>query len=248
MGRIRLLFALIIGVILNLEGAAAQRTQKTTVGAGRSTNLAKPARTHTTSAKSSTKPSRASSNAAAASMQIPDVGSKAALEAMEIERVTRLENERIQADLKKDKNWFADNFADDITSANSEGILENKAQLIARCLDPANQLVSETYDELTVRAYGDVMIVIGKLSQKGRSNDAPYDFQRRFTDVWVNRAGRWQQVAMHTSPIRAGAAPDQSAAVSATQPQSTNSLAPSPAGRQSRPTPNPATPSPSPTP
>jgi hypothetical protein len=235
-----------IGVILNLESATAKRPQKTT--AGRNASLARPSRPHTTSTKSSTKPSKASSNAAAASMPVADVGSKAALEAMEIERVTRLENERIQADLKTDKNWFEDNFADDITSANSEGILENKALLIARCLDPANQLESETYAELSVRAYGDAMIVTGKLSQKGRSNGAPYDVQRRFTDVWVNRAGQWQQVAMHRSPIQGGATPDQSAAVPGTQPQSPNPIAPSPAAAQSQPTPSTAAPSPSATP
>ena len=147
---------------------------------------------------------------------------------MEVERVTRLEHERIQANLKKDKSWFEDYLADDLTAANSEGVLENKAQLIAHRLDPANILDSETYDGLAVRAYGDVMIATGKLSQKGKNNGAEYNVQRRFTDVWVNRAGRWQQVATHISPIQAGDGPIQAASPSGTEPQKTNPVGASP--------------------
>jgi ketosteroid isomerase-like protein len=151
---------------------------------------------------------------------ISDESAKA-LEAMEVERVTGLEQERIQADLKKDKHWFEDNLAEDLTSATSEGRLENKAQLVGRCLDPTNIVESEKYDELNVRAYGDVIIVTGMLSQTGKGNNVPYSIQRRFTNVWVNRAGMWQQVAMHMSPIGATAGATQSAMPATSQPQST---------------------------
>ena len=81
---------------------------------------------------------------------------------------------------------------------------------------------SEKYDELSVRAYGDVIIATGRLSQTGKGNNVPYSTQTRFTDVWANRGGVWKQVAIHVSSIGAGDVASQSATPATTQPQSTN--------------------------
>jgi hypothetical protein len=84
-----------------------------------------------------------------------------------------------------------------LTSATPHGVFEDKARLMARSLDPANIVESKTYDELTVRPYGeDVIIATGKLSLKGKRNNADYTEQRTFTHVWVNRLGQWQEVAI----------------------------------------------------
>jgi hypothetical protein len=253
MGRIPLLLALVIGLLLNPGNATAQRPDKTTARTGRNATASKAGRTsHTTSTKSSSKAaSKATSPTVAASAVISDESAKA-LEAMEVERVTSLEQERIQADLKKDRRWFEDCLGDDLTSATSEGRLENKAQLIARRLDPADIVESEKYDELSVRAYGDVIIATGRLSQIGKDNNVPYSTQTRFTDVWANRGGVWKQVAIHVSSIGAGDVASQSAMPATSPPQSTSAGAasglPSPATTQAPPlTPRP-TASASPTP
>src|SRR4029453_518926 len=168
MDRIPLLLALVIGLLLNPGSAPAQRPYKTPARTGRNVTTSKVAPTsHTTSTKNSSKTSKATSPSVATSAVISDESAKA-LEAMEVERVTGLEQERIQADLKKDKRWFEDNLAEDLTSATSEGRLENKAQLVGRCLDPTNIVESEKYDELNVRAYGDVIVVTGSRSQTGK--------------------------------------------------------------------------------
>ncbi len=260
MDRIPLLLALFIGLLLNLGSATAQRPDKTTARTGRNATTSKGGQTsHTTSTKSSSKTSKAASKAAskatspsvAPSAVISDESAKA-LEAMEVERVTVLEQERIQADLKKDRRWFEDCLGDDLTSATSEGRLENKAQLIARRLAPANIVESEKYDELSVRAYGDVIIATGRLSQTGKGNNVPYNAQIRFTDVWANRGGVWKQVAIHVSPIGAGDVASQSATPAASPPQSTDAGAasglPSPATTQAPQLPTRPTASASPTP
>jgi len=66
------------------------------------------------------------------------------------------------------------------------------------------------------------MIATGRISRTGKSNNATYNIQRRFTDVWVNRTGMWQQVAIHVSSIAASEAPHQSPTSTANEPQSTN--------------------------
>lgn len=102
-----------------------------------------------------------------------------------------------------------------------DGRLENKVQLIARCLDPSNIVESEKYDEVSVRAYGDVVVVTGTRSQTRKGNNVPYSIKERFTDVWVSRGGLWRQVAMHVSPIGATDGASQSATAPASQAQST---------------------------
>ena len=251
MDRIAFLSALIIGVLLVPVCATAQPSDKATARTGKSETASKPTKTHTSSSKSSAnsssskssaktssskssaKSSKGTSPSAVTSPLVGD-GSAAALEAMEVERVTRLEQERLEADVKKDKRWFEDSLADDLASATSDGRLENKAQVITRCLNPATALESEKYEELSVRAYGDAIIAIGRLSQTANGNNT----QKRFTDVWVNRGGMWQQVATHISAVEAGNMASQSAAPAASQPQSpTNEVTP---GSQSLAAPQPS--------
>jgi hypothetical protein len=241
MDRTAFLSALIIGVLLIPVSATAQRANKSAGRTGKSETASKPSRTHTSSSKSSsntsssknsTKTSKGTSPSSAVTAPLVGDGGAAALEAMEVERVTRLEQDRLEADVKKDRRWFEDSLADDLTSATSDGRLENKAQVIARCLDPAATVESEKYEELSVRAYGDVIIATGRLSQTAKGNNA----QRRFTDVWVNRGGMWQQVATHISAVEAGNVASQSPAAAASQPQNPNTEAtsgsPSPATTQ----------------
>jgi hypothetical protein len=221
MDRIPILLALMIGFLLTPGYARAQRLDKQTTRSGRNASSANAARTpHTTSTKNSSKTSRATAPSVATSAPISDESAKA-LEAQDVDRVTAFEQERIQADIKKNKLWFDDYLAEDVTSAGSDGRLENKVQLIARGLDPSNIVESEKYDELKVRAYGDVIVVTGTRLQTGKGNNVPYSIKQRFTDVWVSRGGLWQQVAMHVSPIGATDGTNLSAAAPAGQPQST---------------------------
>ena len=227
MDRITFLSALIIGVLLVRGGAAAQQMDKPTTRSAKSETASKPTRIHTSASKSSSKTSSSKSSAKTSKGNSPSAvtsplvgdGGAAALEAMEVERVTRLEQERLEADVKKEQRWFQDSLADDLTSTTSDGRLENKAQVIARCLDPATTVESEKYEELSVRAYGDAIIAIGRLSQTAKGNNT----QKRFTDVWVNRGGMWKQVATHISAVEAGNVASQSSAPAASQPQSPNS-------------------------
>lgn len=168
--------------------------------------------------KNSNKASKPNANSAYAAAA-PFDNSKAGLEAVEVDLITGLEKDSIEAELKKNRTWFQNYLADDFNGANASGAFEDKARLMARTLDPANVVESKTYDELIVRPYGeDVMIATGKITEKGRRNNVGYDVQRTFTHVWVNRLGQWQQVAVQESPTQLGAIPNQAAAPSEVAP------------------------------
>ena len=243
--RITFLSALIIAVLFVPAGATAQR-DKSTARTNKNETSSNPTRIHTSSSKgsgnhSSSKSSANTSKGTSASGVTSPLGaggSAAALEAWEVDRVTRLEQERLEADVKKDRRWFEDSLADELTSATSDGRLENKAQVIARGIDPATSVESEKYQELSVRPYGDVIVAIGRLSQTANGSTT----QKRFTEVWANRGGMWQQVASHVSAIEPGSVASQPAAPAASPAQSPNSAA-TPGSQSSAPAqPSPSTP------
>jgi hypothetical protein len=226
---------LLAGAIVDMGSSPSQRTGRVTTATSKGTTGSKPAHIQQTppfknSNKDSNKPkeSKQSANSGYAAMAPLD-NSKAALEAIEVERITGLEKDGLQAELKKDRSWFQDYLADDLTRVTPDGVVEDKVRSTASTLDPANKVESKIYDELTVRPYGeDVIIATGKVSVKGKRNNAEYTEQRTFTHVWVNRIGQWQEVAIQESPIPPSNATSDSATSSATRMQKPPAAPPAP--------------------
>ena len=46
---------------------------------------------------------------------------------------------------------------------------------------------------------GKTAVVTGAYHEKGISKGKPYEYRDRFTDVWMNKNGRWQVIASHYS-------------------------------------------------
>jgi ketosteroid isomerase-like protein len=57
-------------------------------------------------------------------------------------------------------------------------------------------------DDLRVRVFGDVAVATGIGIFEGSFGDRGFSGRERFTDVWVQRSGRWQVVASHNSLLR----------------------------------------------
>ena len=236
MGLTAFLSTLLIASVLNATNGTTGQKKATGTSRGASSSSSKPARAPQTSApknpnKNSTKDSNKESKAATSNAYVaPLDNSKAGLQAVEVDLITGLEKDGIEAGLKKNRNWYQSYLADDLTGTNANGVSEDKEKLMARALDPANVVESRTCDELTVRPYGeDVMIATGKVSEKGKSNNTEYDVQRTFIHVWVNRLGQWQQVAIQESPVQPGAAHNQTATPAMSQTQGPDAVAPPPA-------------------
>jgi ketosteroid isomerase-like protein len=63
---------------------------------------------------------------------------------------------------------------------------------------------SVSADELKVRVFGNAAVVTGRDTLKGAQyKGKDLSGQYRFTDVFVQRDGRWQAVASHSSKIAA---------------------------------------------
>jgi ketosteroid isomerase-like protein len=59
------------------------------------------------------------------------------------------------------------------------------------------------FTELEVRTYGHVAVVRSRYRQTGSMDGAERNQTYLMTDVWVRRAGRWQAVTRHVSPLEA---------------------------------------------
>lgn len=118
------------------------------------------------------------------------------------QEVKQVEQEFVQADLKKDIAWYERHWADELVSTTGRtGKVTNKAEELAGAKDPASVVTSENIEVRQVQAYGDVAVATGKYAVKGKDKDGPFDRHGLFTDVWVKRDGRWQVVASHSSLI-----------------------------------------------
>ncbi len=115
-------------------------------------------------------------------------------------------NSKLEAQLiQMDKDWTAAELrgdakavgmfiADDFWATSPEGQIQNRAQYMAD-LKPSKD--TDVADEYAIRFYGkDVAVMTHRGTVKGER-----DLQYRSTHVWVNRGGRWQIVAHHSSEI-----------------------------------------------
>ena len=98
------------------------------------------------------------------------------------------------AELKGDTKAAGMYVADDYWATTPEGTMQNKAQYMAD-LKPSKD--TDVADEYAVRFFGkDMAVMTHRGTVRGQR-----DFQYRSTHVWMNRGGKWQIVAHHSSEI-----------------------------------------------
>jgi hypothetical protein len=108
--------------------------------------------------------------------------------------VLRLEQVTSNAVVKKDRAAVQPLYADDYSYIHSNGSVADKALELADVVSPDSKWTSVTLTDMKVRVYGGAAVVTGLETLLG-SEKGFVPGPRRFTDVWVNRNGRWQEVA-----------------------------------------------------
>jgi hypothetical protein len=91
----------------------------------------------------------------------------------------------------------------DPTTTEILGFVLDKQQWLERYR--AGDLITSalTWDEVTVRSYGDTAVAIGRHTQQASYRGQPSDGQFRATHIAVRTAGRWQLTGIQLSPIGA---------------------------------------------
>jgi ketosteroid isomerase-like protein len=118
-----------------------------------------------------------------------------------IQEVTALERAWIDASRQYDVAWFERYLAASCIFTDENGVVMDKAAMIADVKNQATKTESYSYENLKVQVYGDAAVATGisvvKETYKGKDNSGKYPW----TDTWVKRGGQWQCVASHNSKI-----------------------------------------------
>jgi ketosteroid isomerase-like protein len=114
--------------------------------------------------------------------------------------VTALERAYIESSRQYDIAWFERYLADSFSST-GDGVMSDKATVIANLKNRVRKTESVSYEELKVQAYGDAAVAVGLTNFKGTLNGKDASRKYRWTDTWVKRDGQWQCVAGHSSTV-----------------------------------------------
>jgi len=115
--------------------------------------------------------------------------------------VTELEREFGEALTRLDRARLERLMADDFLLTNTAGKIVSKAQVIADITSPDYELESLVNDDISVRIYGDVAVVMARGTAKGRYKGQDAGGQFRYTRVWLKRRGRWQAVVAQSTNV-----------------------------------------------
>ena len=141
-----------------------------------------------------------------ASAQTPDTKPKPApakpADGSVEQTLMKIERDGLAALLKKDIAAFGRIFADDAVVITPDGSPQTKAQLLADVKSGDLVVESSEISDMKVRAYGDTAVVTYVTTDKGKFKGQDISGRYRWTDVFVRRAGTWQIVAGHGTPIQ----------------------------------------------
>ena len=120
------------------------------------------------------------------------------------EEVRKLERQWLDAYEQNNPEAMDRIVADDFTITFPNGAMQTKPQLMAmikaprRASDPKMRFSTE---DVRSRAYGDTVILIGRVVTEYERDGKTVKELSRYTDTYVRRKGRWQVVASHLSNI-----------------------------------------------
>src|ERR1041384_6191734 len=116
-----------------------------------------------------------------------------------MERIRRLDQERIQAQIHADAAALDRLYADDFIGIGPSGTVRTKPQVLSDFTSGDLKFQSITTDGVQVRVYGNTAVETGRSTMIGQDKGKVVPRDNRFTRVWVRRQGRWQLVANHYS-------------------------------------------------
>lgn len=92
--------------------------------------------------------------------------------------------------------------ADDFIVTYDDGTRGDKARELELAETFNQRVVSATQEDFIVQVYGDSAVVWFTLRVVGIRQGQEVELTLRYTDVWVQRDGRWQCVSSHSTRVR----------------------------------------------
>ena len=102
---------------------------------------------------------------------------------------------------RQDADFVSSLLADEFIVTYDDGARGDKARELALVAQFNQQVVSAVQDDFTVRVYQDTAVVWFTLNLVGMRQGQRAELTLRYTDVWVQRDGRWQCVSTHGTKV-----------------------------------------------
>ena len=122
----------------------------------------------------------------------------------EIKLIERMEEDRVQAGVRKDVEAIAAATAEEYLQIDFNGDIRDKAVAMQRIKSSAFQLQSNSLDDMVVRIFGNTAVVTARSTPKGTLNGADFSQPLRYSRVYVKRSGRWQVVMFQMTHLAGG--------------------------------------------
>jgi ketosteroid isomerase-like protein len=119
--------------------------------------------------------------------------------AQDATKILAMEHAWNQAELNNDAGAVQMLLAEDFVMTVAEGVLYNKAQMVASVRDKSYRPEILQSTDLRVHSYGTTAVVTGAYYEKGVDKGKAWERRGRFTDTWIYLQGRWQCVASQFS-------------------------------------------------
>lgn len=116
-----------------------------------------------------------------------------------VRQLEQLEEQLASTWKSRDCAGWSGLLADDWTVTHINAQVITKAQAVEMCR--TGSAVTSSVDQISVRVYGDTAVVIGR-TKATAATTPPQTVALRFTDVVVQRDGRWIVVASHATQIQ----------------------------------------------
>ena len=121
------------------------------------------------------------------------------------EEVRKLERRWLDAYEQNDAGAMERIVADGFTITFPNGAMQTKPQLMAMIKSPRRPdqpRMKFRTEGVQSRAYGDTVILTGRVISEYERDGKTVREQSRYTDTYVRRGGRWQVVASHLSNVQ----------------------------------------------
>ncbi len=128
----------------------------------------------------------------------PQVGSQELLNV--VQQITRLEQERSQAQVRGDLSKLNQLLAPEFVEINAAGDLRTKTENVQAHKEGQVHWKAFDLNNLKVEVYGNTAIVTGHLSRKGTFAGRDVSGRSRYTRYYLKRNGEWQAVFQHGIP------------------------------------------------
>lgn len=117
------------------------------------------------------------------------------------ETVEQVEQRRFAAMVAQDIAALEPLLAEELSYTHSTGEAESKPQFLETIRTGRLRYLAFDLKRVDVRRYGDLALLTGQLTARARRGEQELDLNLRFTDAYVQRDGRWQLVAWHSTRV-----------------------------------------------